>query len=175
MEGVQLGDADGLAVPFGFEEIDVAAKPKTAVDLFAPQLRTETGMAEIIVSHDLDVIAEATDWVAVMYCGRIVEFGRTSQCLAAPRHPYTRALIRSAPSIARPVISFIPGSPPGRAGEMTGCPFEPRCDVGRGRHACCMEKPPAVAGAAGWAACHCPLDDSLDSELLPGPTVSIAS
>jgi oligopeptide/dipeptide ABC transporter ATP-binding protein len=149
----------------GRPKLVIADEPTTALDVTVQaqvlrllrDLREEHGMALVIVSHDLEVIREATETMAVMYDGRLVEFGPTAGSLAAPRHPYTRALLDSAPSIDRPIISFIPGMPP-RAGEtIVGCSFAARCDVAQGREVCHLRRPAPAGDAEAWAACHFPL------------------
>jgi oligopeptide/dipeptide ABC transporter ATP-binding protein len=154
----------------------LADEPTTALDVTVQaqilrllhQLRHDLGMAMIVISHNLDVIRDLTDTVAVMYHGRIVEFGATDETLAAPRHPYTRALMAAAPSIERPVISFIPGMPPPASRRIAGCAFEPRCDVGRGNARCLGERPrllPKGGGGTGGAACHFPIRSTPSSRI----------
>ncbi|WP_054311574.1 ABC transporter ATP-binding protein [Mesorhizobium sp. 1M-11] len=115
----------------------VADEPTTALDVTVQAqildlirgLQAEHGTAVILVSHDLGVIAETCDDVAVMYAGRIVESGPTAEVLARPRHPYTAGLIASRPSITAPdqVVRPIPGTVPDLANPPVGCPFHPRC------------------------------------------------
>jgi oligopeptide/dipeptide ABC transporter ATP-binding protein len=92
-------------------------------------LGREGGMALLLISHDLGVVAEVADEVAVMYAGRIVEAGPAAKVLDAPSHPYTRGLVRSMPSLERPreQLAGIDGSPPDLANIPPGCPFHPRC------------------------------------------------
>jgi peptide/nickel transport system ATP-binding protein len=99
------------------------------LDLLAT-LRAELGLAMIVVSHDLGVIASTCDRVAVMYAGRIVETGPTTRLYVAPSHPYTRALLASVPLIAEPGLpADLPGSPPKPGSTVTGCAFADRCPV----------------------------------------------
>ena len=115
----------------------VADEPTTALDVTVQAqildlmrgLQAEHGTAVILISHDLGVIAETCDDVAVMYAGRIVESGPAAEVLARPRHPYTAGLIASRPSIAAPdqVVRPIPGTVPDLARPPAGCPFHPRC------------------------------------------------
>jgi len=115
----------------------VADEPTTALDVTVQAqildlmrgLQVEHGTAVILISHDLGVIAETCDDVAVMYAGRIVESGPTAEVLARPRHPYTAGLIASRPSIDAPgrVVRPIPGTVPDLARPPAGCPFHPRC------------------------------------------------
>jgi peptide/nickel transport system ATP-binding protein len=94
------------------------------------QLCEEHSIGALYVTHDLSVIAEIADQVMVMYAGRIVETGHVSDVFAAPRHPYTRALLGSVPDVReRTELSIIPGraAPPGR--RPAGCAFHPRCPI----------------------------------------------
>jgi oligopeptide/dipeptide ABC transporter ATP-binding protein len=147
----------------------IADEPTTALDVTVKaqilallrDLKARLGMAMIVISHDLEVIRETADDVAVMYHGRIVEIGAAASVLARPRHPYTRDLIRSAPSVEAPVISFIPGTPPAPGAIFAGCAFEPRCSVGRGNPKCCTVSPPLrPAPLPTLVACHFPLTDA---------------
>ena len=91
-------------------------------------LQRALGMALILVTHDLGVVYQAVDRVAVMYAGQVVELAPTSELFARPRHPYTIGLIASIPSLdrSRP-LAPIPGSPPDLVAVGRGCPFAPRC------------------------------------------------
>ena len=87
-------------------------------------------MGMILITHDLGVIAESADDVMVMYLGRAVEQGTVNEVLSSPRHPYTRALLRSMPDVsARPKerLSTLRGSVPHPLNRPSGCPFHPRC------------------------------------------------
>jgi peptide/nickel transport system ATP-binding protein len=117
----------------------LADEPTTALDVTIQnqilalllELQRESGMAIIIVSHDLGVIAETCDEIAVMYAGHVVEHGTRDAVLHAPRHPYTRGLLASVPSLhdigASTRRTTIPGQPPDLARLPAGCPFAPRC------------------------------------------------
>lgn len=112
-------------------------EPTTALDVtiqdqilgLLRRFREDLGMAIILVTHDLAVIAEVCDRIAVMYAGQIVETGDVDEVLASPRHPYTAALIRSAPSFhgGSEQVEGIGGSPPDPRAFPTGCRFAPRC------------------------------------------------
>ena len=141
----------------------IADEPTTALD-FASQaqvlelLRTlrRQGLAIVLITHDVGLIAGLADRVAVMYGGRIVELGAASELLARPAHPYTGALERSVPRPDAPFgqpLPAIEGQPP-RPGELpVGCAFEPRCPVRIAR--CAAERPALRASAPGAAAaCH---------------------
>ena len=116
----------------------IADEPTTALDVtvqvqvlqLLDQLRRDLGMAMILISHDLGVVAGITDRVAVMYAGVVVETATTDGLFARARHPYTRALLEATPAMVDGVearLRFIPGLPPSPALPVAGCPFAPRC------------------------------------------------
>ena len=114
----------------------LADEPTTALDVtiqaqilrLLVTLQRELGMALILVTHDLGVVYQAVDRVAVMYAGEIVELATTAELFARPSHPYTIGLIQSVPSVERRGrLVPIPGSPPDLAALGQGCPFAPRC------------------------------------------------
>jgi peptide/nickel transport system ATP-binding protein len=119
-------------------------------------LRRSEGVALICVSHDLGVIAHLCHRLAVMYAGSIVETGGAAEILAAPRHPYSRALIASIPRIADGVLpQSIPGRPPAAADRTKGCNFAPRCAAAR--DACLVNAPALQPIAKGHqVACFFP-------------------
>ena len=115
----------------------IADEPTTALDVtiqaqilrLLRDLRDQRGMSIILVTHDLGVVAETCDRVAVMYCGRVVETGTVDEVFTAPRHPYTRGLLNSRPRIDREVKTLEPieGVVPSLAAMPSGCAFQPRC------------------------------------------------
>ncbi len=118
----------------------IADEPTTALDVtiqaqilaLLKQLRDRFGLAILLITHDLAVVAETADRVAVMYAGRIVESGPLAAVFGAPAHPYTRGLLRVAPSLegARGGrLPVIPGSAPHPGELLPGCWFEPRCEA----------------------------------------------
>jgi oligopeptide/dipeptide ABC transporter ATP-binding protein len=137
----------------------IADEPTTALDVtiqaqildLIRELKDEIGTSVIIITHDLGVIAEMADHVAVMYAGVIVESGPVREIFAAPQHPYTCALMSSVPRLrAWPErLTIIEGAPPALLGEITGCPFEPRCRF-RTEH-CAQERPPLTERTPGHA------------------------
>ena len=149
----------------GQPSLIIADEPTTALDVTVQaqvlavlaRRQAVTGAAVILITHDLGVVAEVADRVAVMYGGRIVETGPVAELFRSPRHPYTRALLRSIPRIdtsdAR--LDPIPGQPPTPSALPTGCSFHPRCALARGRALCSSEEPGlrAVSGVQ-QAACH---------------------
>ncbi len=118
-------------------------------------LQKARGIAMMFISHDLKVVRQVSDTVAVMYLGRIVEQGEADQVLAAPQHPYTRALVSAVPTpgrTARERIVLV-GDPPNPAARPSGCAFHPRCPVAIA--ACAVETPTLRAMPDGRSvACH---------------------
>ena len=123
----------------------IADEPTTALDVTVQRqilallrrLRDELGMAMVLITHDLGVVAETADEVAVMYAGRIVEQAPSAELFAAPQHPYTWGLLRSMPRLDAPVgaeLVPIPGRPPSLLHPPSGCRFHPRCPYVRERH-----------------------------------------
>lgn len=113
----------------------------------------ERATAVMLISHDMGVIAEAADRVAVMYAGRIVESGPVREVVRQPKHPYTQGLMRSIPRVGAAVerLSQIEGAMPRLAEIPTGCPFHPRCPAVFER--CRHERPPLLAAGKAEAAC----------------------
>ncbi len=116
----------------------IADEPTTALDVTTQaqildllrQLQAERDLAVILITHDMGVIAEMADEVAVMYLGKVVERGSVDDIFHAPKHPYTKALLRSIPSIMakpRTKLSTISGSIPHPYNRPSGCPFHTRC------------------------------------------------
>jgi oligopeptide/dipeptide ABC transporter ATP-binding protein len=116
----------------------IADEPTTALDVTIQaqilrvirRLRAEHDTAVVLITHDLGVIAQVADRVAVMYAGRIVERSPADTLFAAPRHPYTRALLSSVPRADRPRsdrLHAIEGQPPSMAHADAGCAYAPRC------------------------------------------------
>jgi oligopeptide/dipeptide ABC transporter ATP-binding protein len=141
----------------------IADEPTTALDVtvqaqileLIDRLRRRLGMACLLITHDLGVVAEYCDRAAVMYAGRIVETGPAAEVFAAPRHRYTNALVRTMPSRNPPgeTLPAIQGQvpPPGARGQ--GCTFAPRCDAPVER--CATDRPP-LGGTPHPAACWNP-------------------
>ncbi len=145
----------------------LADEPTTALDVtiqaqildLLRELRQELGMALLLISHDLGVVAELAEQVAVMYAGKIVESGPTDEIFANPRHPYTRGLIRSLPlgvrddAPAGQRLASIPGTVPDLGARPSGCAFRDRCAIAHPE--CALEPPPLVEidGAGHRVAC----------------------
>ena len=141
----------------------VVDEPTSALD---PHLRAEVlnliaalarrhETAVLLISHDLALVGQVCDEVAVMYAGRIVERGSIEQVLEHPEHPYTRRLLATTTSLAstpRMPLSVIPGAPPQPGMWPPGCPFSARCDLAFDR---CLRDRPSLLGPAGHdVACH---------------------
>ncbi|HEX3931628.1 MAG TPA: ABC transporter ATP-binding protein [Nocardioides sp.] len=113
----------------------VADEPTTALDVLVEaqiirilhDLRTEFDTSLLLITHNLGIIAEACDRVAVMYAGEIVEIGDAKEVFSRPRHPYTRELLRSTISLSTTGLNYIDGAPPDLVEPPTGCHFHPRC------------------------------------------------
>jgi peptide/nickel transport system ATP-binding protein len=122
-------------------KIVIADEPTTALDVMTQaqvlalleELRHDLGLALLLITHDLGVIAETCDRVAVMYAGKIVESGPTETVFGVPQHPYTQRLLGAFPRIGgeRMLPPAIPGLPPDPADPPSGCRFHPRCHLSR--------------------------------------------
>ena len=137
----------------GRPQLLIADEPTTALDVtiqaqileLIRNLRAELGMSIILVTHDLSVVAETCDRMAVMYCGRIVEEGPVQDLFSSPSHPYTRGLLTSLPRIDQRSdrLTPIPGSVPAPDEMPTGCAFEPRCSFSQDD--CLKQIPPLIS------------------------------
>lgn len=140
----------------------IADEPTTALDVVVQKqlllelkkLQRNLGISFLFVSHDLSVIGEVADRVAVMYAGKIVEIGVKEDVLQHPSHPYTQALVNSVPKVYgnRQVLHSIPGNPPTGIWPQ-GCRFHPRCQYA---FDLCKEKEPEleISPTGAYAACH---------------------
>ncbi|MEM6888444.1 MAG: ABC transporter ATP-binding protein [Pseudomonadota bacterium] len=146
----------------------IADEPTTALDVsvqaqiisLLKRLCRERGTAAMLITHDMGVIAEAADRVAVMYAGRLAELGPVRDVLTAPRHPYTFGLMGSTPlaSKGRDRLHQIPGAMPRLDALPAGCAFAPRCP--RAQDPCRSNPGPVISDKAGRVACWFPLDPS---------------
>ena len=133
----------------------VADEPTTALDVtiqaqildLLKDLKREIGLSILLITHNLGIVGELADNVAVMYAGRIVEFAPAAELLREPRHPYTAALLRSIPRLNARAdrLYSIPGTVPSAARLPAGCKFHPRCD--RVQPACSQDPEPQLTTA----------------------------
>ena len=147
-------------------DLIICDEPTTALDVTIQgqilyrmqQICQEHGTALIWITHDLGVIAELADRVAVMYAGRIVETGTVAEVLDAPRHPYTQGLLNSLPAQATPGarLSQINGMAPSLSGRVPGCAFAPRCT--RATPQCVADQPPVTTIPGREFRCFVPLE-----------------
>jgi len=129
----------------------IADEPTTALDVVVQaqilnllkELKNKFKMSLILITHDLSVIAEIADKVAIMYAGKVVEWGTSEQIFENPQHPYTRGLISSVPRLrGKKSLFWIPGQPPDLINPPPGCRFHPRCPYVMER--CRREEPPMI-------------------------------
>jgi peptide/nickel transport system ATP-binding protein len=145
-------------------ELLIADEPTTALDVtiqaqilrLLADLQQELGIAMVLITHDLGIVARIARRVAVMYAGEIVEEGSARQVFASPRHPYTRGLMSCIPVPGRTErggrLGTIPGVVPHLVGDIRGCGFRDRCAYARPQ---CAEKPPLrSAGEHRWLCIH---------------------
>ncbi len=130
-------------------DLVIADEPTTALDVIVQaqiinllkKLKKELGLSLIFITHDLSILAEISDKIAVMYAGKIVELGDSEIIYENPKHPYTQKLLAAIPRVHERVdkLEFIPGAPPNLANPPPGCRFHPRCPYAI---KICMEKEP---------------------------------
>ncbi len=133
----------------------VADEPTTALDVLVEaqiisilhDLRRDFDTSILLITHNLGIVAEACDQVAVMYAGRIVEQGDVRTVFSSPQHPYTRELLRSTISLSTTGLNYIPGAPPDLADPPPGCRFHPRCP--QAMQVCATQMPVEVRTEAG--------------------------
>jgi len=145
----------------------IADEPTTALDVTIQKqildlllaLQRDRGMALVLITHDMGVVAETAQRVVVMYAGQMVERQPVDKLFAAPRHPYTAALLEALPEcgVGRARLPTIPGVVPGQYDRPSGCLFNPRCRYANER---CRDEGPALRdGPRGAVRCHTPLID----------------
>lgn len=148
----------------------IADEPTTALDVtiqaqileLLRKLQRERAMAVLLITHDLGVVAENADAVAVMYASKIVEYAAVNDLFDSPRHPYTQGLFRAMPRLgdarlgdAHKRLQTIAGSVPSPHRFPSGCKFHPRCPLMNGDPLCAGEEPPLREVAPRhWASCH---------------------
>ncbi len=143
-------------------KVIIADEPTSALDVVVQRqvmetlgrVQTELGAAVILVGHDMGLMAQFVDRLGIMYAGRLVEVAPIRDIITAPRHPYTRLLIESLPSLEhKGGLHGIPGLAPLLRELPSGCAFHPRCPMAQAR--CLAEKPAVRAmGPDATAACH---------------------
>ena len=146
-------------------DVVIADEPTTALDVIVQdrilrrlkEIQSDLNMSMVYITHDIAVVAEVTDRIGVMYAGKLVELGDTSDVFGSPIHPYTSALLSVFPSIRGPKRELVtlPGEPPNLIDPPAGCRFHPRCPYAI--DACQTEDPPTVERGSHWAACWNPL------------------
>lgn len=155
----------------GEPKVLLADEPTTALDTTTQAqiielirgLTDTLGMATIITTHDLGVVAEVCDRVSVMYAGQIVEHADTATLFHHPRHPYTERLLAGLPRVGRPLeLIGIPGAPPRPGHFAAGCRFAPRCRYAEGK---CTAEPPPLHPLDAERSARCVRVDELS---LPG-------
>jgi peptide/nickel transport system ATP-binding protein len=145
----------------GRPRLIIADEPTTALDVsiqaqiitLLKRLAAEHGTAVMLITHDMGVIAETADRVAVLYAGRLAEIGPVRDVIHAPRHPYTRGLMSSIPKLGegRERLAQIDGAMPRLNAIPPGCAYNPRCPERFAR--CTVERPSALPAGANFAAC----------------------
>jgi oligopeptide/dipeptide ABC transporter ATP-binding protein len=149
----------GMALAGG-PRLLIADEPTTALDVtvqkqildLLDRLRRELKLGLLFITHDLSVVTQVADRLAVMYAGRIVEHGPAEQVLRAPRHPYTQGLLAASPTLERGRLTPIPGTVPQLSSLPPGCAFEPRCAVRRTE---CRAAVPELRSASANHAARC--------------------
>ncbi len=150
-------------------ELLICDEPTTALDVTVQaqilqlirELQEETGAAVIFISHDMGVISEMSDYVAVMYAGKLVEYGKSGEIFSSPMHPYTKALQNAVPTLDddEKTLESIPGNVPMLNQIPSGCVFAPRCTFASPE---CMERRPEChpdENDSHCAACFYPFDE----------------
>ncbi len=151
----------GLALVLG-PDLLIADEPTTSLDVIVEaqiiellkELKERLKLTLVLITHNIGIVAETADEVAVMYAGRIAELGGTDSLFEKPLHPYTKALLNSVPNITKKgqVLSWIPGAPPDLAEPPPGCLFHPRCPYAFDR--CNREEPMLLRLEGTEVACH---------------------
>ncbi|MEE8350237.1 MAG: ABC transporter ATP-binding protein [Acidobacteriota bacterium] len=145
-------------------EVLIADEPTTALDVtiqaqimeLLAELQRDLRMSILLITHNLGLVAEVSDHIAVMYASEVVEYAGTEELFASPLHPYTHGLLTSVPTLGMPKdqkLKVIPGQVPNPLHFPSGCKFHPRCPLADER--CRKEEPRLTEVRPGhWAACH---------------------
>ncbi len=141
-------------------DIVIADEPTTALDVIVQaqilnllkSLKKEFNISLILISHDLSIMAEVVEKLAIMYAGKMVEIGSSDEMFADPKHPYTQGLLKSIPKLTEKGLHYIPGTPPDLRNPPPGCRFADRCPFVFDK--CRKEEPPMFkVGETQYAAC----------------------
>jgi peptide/nickel transport system ATP-binding protein/oligopeptide transport system ATP-binding protein len=156
-------------------------EPTTALDVtiqdqilkLLSAMRRDLGVSVVFVTHDLAVVAQTCERIAVMYAGQVVETGTVDEVFRAPRHPYTLGLLRSVPRFddVRKTLDSIPGQPPDLVAPPTGCPFQPRCGFARED---CLEGDFPLRRLGPARATACIHDDDCAQDVAANPVIASA-
>jgi peptide/nickel transport system ATP-binding protein len=141
----------------------ISDEPTTSLDVIVEaqilkqmaELKEKFNLTMILITHNLGVLAETADDIAIMYCGRLFEIANTKSLFAEPQHPYTQALLQSVPDVTQPdkKLTWIPGAPPDLVAPLPGCMFNPRCPYAM--EICKVKEPPLIESKTnGLVACH---------------------
>jgi peptide/nickel transport system ATP-binding protein len=151
----------GLALTLG-PDLLIADEPTTSLDVIVEaqiiellkELKASLKLTLVLITHNIGIVAETADRVAVMYAGKLAELGKTDDLFEKPLHPYTQALLDSVPNITKKgqVLSWIPGAPPDLAEPPPGCLYHPRCPHAFDR--CKKEEPLLTQRNGSRVACH---------------------
>ncbi len=131
-------------------DVVIADEPTTALDVIVQAqilnllktLRKEFGISLILISHDLSIMAEVVEKIAIMYAGKFAEYGYSDDVFRDPKHPYTQGLIKSIPKLTEKGLHYIPGQPPDLRNPPAGCRFADRCPFVFDK--CRREEPPMI-------------------------------
>ena len=141
----------------------ISDEPTTSLDVIVEaqileqmaELKKKFNLTMILITHNLGVLAQTADDIAIMYCGRIVELASVEKVFEAPQHPYAQALLLSVPDVTKPdkKLVWIPGAPPDLVDPIPGCMFAPRCP--KAMDICKTQVPPLIESeTGGLVACH---------------------
>jgi peptide/nickel transport system ATP-binding protein len=136
----------------------IADEPTTALDvLVQAQIINllkdlkKNGMSIMLISHDLSILSEVAEKIGIMYGGKMIEFGTSSEIYRNPKHPYTQGLLNSIPTLhSEKKLSFIPGKPPNLVSPKSGCRFFDRCPEAMEK---CKTNPPKIKTDSGYVLC----------------------
>ena len=141
----------------------ISDEPTTSLDVIVEaqileelaELKEQFNLTMILITHNLGVLAQTADDVAIMYTGRMVEIASTETLFESPQHPYSQALLQSVPDVTKPdkKLAWIPGAPPDLVDLVPGCMFHPRCPFAM--DICKVEEPELLeSDSGGLVACH---------------------